>query len=299
MPSSSKGLHLFTSDQDDDYFYSPPGSDKHMKYHGFKVWKQFIVQVNEDSARKRDADSWWRFASVVDGFNKVYRENITTSIWDILYEAISAFLPRSNATSKLPKISLILRKPEALGSEFKYVACPAVGTVKCLEIQCDAKPMQNAKYSREHGCTSDCSLRLVDASDKPIEHGQKRGMKGNSWFGHTPLANKLGTQGVRAVLQIKTGHAIFPEKFLDEELAEAPGGCWIMMMGKGPRRTNLLAIGYKYNIKWVLKLVATTAAGSTKAWTPYDMRFTDAYSNYSMIRILLISQPCASVRIGT
>jgi hypothetical protein len=92
-------------------------------------------------------------------------------------------------------------------------------------------------------------------------------MKGDSWFGHTPLADKLGTQGVRAVLQIKTGHALLPANFLDKELAEAaPGGCWITMVGKGPRGTNLLA-------------------GSTKDGTPYDMRFTDAYSNVCIHKV--------------
>jgi hypothetical protein len=151
--------------------------------------------------------------------------------------------------------------------------------MNCLEIQRGAKPMQNAKYSKEHGCTSGCSLRLVDASDQPIEPGQKRGMKGDSWFGHTHLADNLGTQGIHTVLQIKTGHALFPEKFLDEELAEAPGGFWITMAGKGPRGTSLLAIGYKYNSRRVLKFVATTDAGSKKAGTPYYMRFTDAYIN--------------------
>jgi hypothetical protein len=110
-------------------------------------------------------------------------------------------------------------------------------------------------------------------------------MKGDLWFGHTCLANKLGTQGVRDVLQIKTGHALFPAKFLDEELAEAPGGCWITMTGKGPRETNLLAIGYKYNSKRVLKFVATTDDGSTKAGTPYDMRFTDAYINVCVHKV--------------
>jgi hypothetical protein len=96
--------------------------------------------------------------------------------------------------------------------------------MKCLEIKRGAKPMLNAKYSKEHDCTSVWSLCLVDASDQPIEPGQKRGMKSDSWFGHTHLADKLGTQGIHAVLQIKTGHAIFPAEFLDEELAEAPSG---------------------------------------------------------------------------
>jgi hypothetical protein len=149
-----KGLHLFTSDQDYDSFYPPPGFDKHMKYHRFKAWKQLIVQVSEDSARKRDDDPWWPFSSVVEGFNKVRREKITAWLCDIFDEAMSVFRPRSTATSKLPNISFILRKPKPLGSEFKYIACPVVGTMKCLEIHRGAKPMQNAKYSKEHGCTS-------------------------------------------------------------------------------------------------------------------------------------------------
>jgi hypothetical protein len=110
-------------------------------------------------------------------------------------------------------------------------------------------------------------------------------MKGDSWFGHTCLADKLGSQVVRAILQIKTGHALFPAKFLDKELAKAPVGCWITMAGKGPRGTNLLAIGYKYNSKRVLKFVAMTDAGYTKAGTPYNMRFTDAYSNVCIHKV--------------
>jgi hypothetical protein len=57
------------------------------------------------------------------------------------------------------------------------------------------------------------------------------------------------------------------------------------MAGKGPLGTNLLAIGYTYNSKRVLKFVATTNAGSTKAGTPYDMRFTDAYSNVCVRKV--------------
>jgi hypothetical protein len=82
-----------------------------------------------------------------------------------------------------------------------------------------------------------------------------------------------------------TGHAIFPAKFLDEELTEAPGCCWITMAGKGHRGTNILTIGYKYNSKRVLKFVATTDASSTKSGKPYDMRFTDAYSNVCVRKV--------------
>jgi hypothetical protein len=79
---------------------------------------------------------------------KCVAKKIITSLWDILDEAMSVFRPRSTETSKLPNISFILRKPEPLGSDFKCVACPVVGTMKCLEIQRGAKPMLNAKYSK-------------------------------------------------------------------------------------------------------------------------------------------------------
>jgi hypothetical protein len=139
--------------------------------------------------------------------------------------------------------------------------------------------MRVAKYSAEHGCTSGCSLRLSEACYQPVDPEQKRDVKGDSWFGHVRLADNFGQQGIRAMLQIKTGHALYPAKFMEEKLKEAPGGCCITMKGKGPSGTDLLAIGYTYNSKRVLKFVATSDAGSTKAGTPYDMKFCDLYNN--------------------
>jgi hypothetical protein len=99
------------------------------------------------------------------------------------------------------------------------------------------------------------------------------------------LADNFGQQGIRAMLQIKTGHTLYPAKFMDEKLKEAPGGCWITMKGKGPHGTDLLSIGYTYNIKRVLKFVATSYAGSTKAGTPYDMKFCASYNNVCVRKV--------------
>jgi hypothetical protein len=60
-------------------------------------------------------------------------------------------------------------------------------------------------------------------------------VKGESWFGHVRLADNFGQQGVRAMLQIKTGHALYPAKFMEETLNEAPDRCWITMEEKPPR----------------------------------------------------------------
>jgi hypothetical protein len=231
-----------------------------MKFHRFKVWKQFIVKVNEDKARERDCDQWWKFATAIAGFNHVRLNKITTSLWDIFDESMSSFRPRTTATGTLPNISFIFRKPEPLGTEFKCAACPVIGTMKCLEIQRGAKTMRVARYSAEHGCTSGCSLRMSGACNQPVAAGKERVLKGDSWFGHVRLADNFGQQGVRAMLQIKTGHALYPETFMEETLNESPLGCWITMKGRGPRGTDLLAIGYKYNSKRVLKSVATAAS---------------------------------------
>jgi hypothetical protein len=153
--------------------------------------------------------------------------------------------------------------------------------------------MRVPKYSAAHGCTSGCSLRLSEACNQPVDPEEKRGVKGDSWFGHVRLADNFGQQGIRAMLQIKTGHAFYPAKFMEEKLKEDPRGCWTTMKGKGPRGTDLLSIRYKYNIKRVLKFVATSDAGLTKAGTPYDMKFCDSYNNVCVRKVnrpVIISQ---------
>jgi hypothetical protein len=132
---SEKGIHLFYTQADIDSFFPPPSFSNYMKLYRFKVWKQFIVKVNEDKARERDGDPWWKFAAAIAGFNHVRSNKITTSLWDILDGSMSSFRPRTTERSTLPNISFYFRKPEPLGTEFKCAACPIIGTMKCLEIQ--------------------------------------------------------------------------------------------------------------------------------------------------------------------
>jgi hypothetical protein len=48
------------------------------------------------------------------------------------------------------------------------------------------------------------------------------------------LTGNFGQKGVMDMLQIKTGHALHPSKFMEETLNEAPIGCWVKMKGKPP-----------------------------------------------------------------
>jgi hypothetical protein len=171
--------------------------------------------------------------------------------------------------------------------------------MKCLTIQRGAKPMRVANYSAEHGCTSGCLLCLSEACNQPVDPEQKRDVKGDSWFGHVHLADNFGQQGILAMLQIKAGRALYPAKFMEEKLKEAPGGCWITMKGKGPRGTDLPAIEYKYNSKRVLKFVATSDDGSTKAGTPYDMKFVTHTTMFVFVKSIDLQSFHNSLTIQT
>jgi hypothetical protein len=86
---SEKGIHLFNTEDNVESFFPPPYFSTYIKFHRFKLWKQFIVKVNEDSARKRDGDPWWQFAAAIDGFDDFRLNKITTYLWDILDESIN------------------------------------------------------------------------------------------------------------------------------------------------------------------------------------------------------------------
>ena len=93
-------------------------------------------------------------------------------------------------------------------------------------------------------------------------------------------AVEIGEMGHHAVLVVKTNHSRFPNEFLNQEMKEMPGGCWITMRGKCQRTgVELVAIGYKYNSKKVLHFITTLGAGSTKKGVPYNMKYNDVYGN--------------------
>ena len=77
-----------------------------------------------------------------------------------------AFKPRTTKLGMppLPHITFLLRKPKPLGTELKNVACSKTGIILFLEIQRGKEGMRQAKYSREHGGTTACTMRLVEGS---------------------------------------------------------------------------------------------------------------------------------------
>lgn len=56
-------------------------------------------------------------------------------------------------------------------------------------------------------------------------------IKGDAWFGSVKAAAALANNGMEGVLQVKTGHSLFPKKIIEEALAGAPGGIHIVLRG--------------------------------------------------------------------
>jgi hypothetical protein len=59
--------------------------------------------------------------------------------------------------------------------------------------------------------TAACTLRLIEvAAEGQDQNGD--GVRGDAWFGSVKAAVVLAKAGYKAVLQIKTGHGLFPKK---------------------------------------------------------------------------------------
>jgi hypothetical protein len=104
------------------------------------------------------------------------------------------------------------------------------------------------------------------------------GLRADAWFGSVKAAVALAKKGFKAVLQVKTGHGLYPKKFIEDTLKDAPGGVWIVLeaIHEG---IPLLAIGYRYSTRTTLFFVTTKDAGSTKKGNPYNMKYTDDWGN--------------------
>ncbi|MGH7973928.1 MAG: hypothetical protein ACREBR_00280 [bacterium] len=127
--------------------------------------------------------------------------------------------------------------------------------------------------------TAACSLRLAGLCEQPKLANQVEGIKGGSRFGSSKLAAECGRRGMKCVMQIKTGHRLFPKKDIEAILKNNPGGVHIVLKGKHPNGVPLVAIGYKYNSKTVLHFVMTEDAGSTALGKCYEMKYPDLHGN--------------------
>ena len=141
----------------------------------------------------------------IDRFNEKRKQEITFSIWDILDESMSAYVPKKTKLGGLPNISFIQRKPEPLGTEFKGGGCAVIRSCKRLEIQEGKIWMKSKQYYSELGATAACTMRLAELG----RCGEIGGIKGDSWFGSAKVADALGKRGMIAVLIVSVCTSLF------------------------------------------------------------------------------------------
>lgn len=125
-----------------------------------------------------------------------------------------------------------------------------------------------------------CCLFIYSAKfNTELGDNKKLIVKGDSWFGSVRAAAALAQRGIQSILQIKTGHSLYPKDFIDEVLCNCPGGVHVVLEGIHPDGMKLIAIGYRYSSKKTLFFVMSEFAGSTTKGDPYEMKFTDEHGN--------------------
>lgn len=95
-------------------------------------------------------------------FNEIQKENINSSNHICLDELMGAWQPQTTKTGNLPNITFILRKPEALGTEFKCASCTVTGCMLNIELQHGREGMKTANHNAHFGAIAGCTLRLTE-----------------------------------------------------------------------------------------------------------------------------------------
>ena len=200
---------------------------------------------------KQETDPWWQIAKLIDGFNFNRRQYICSSNVHVLDESMSAFCPQSRKTGNLPHLSHILRKPEPLGTEFKVLADTWTNILLHLEIQKGKAEMMNAKYVSTHKATAANVMRMSEYTKRTTNataEGEScpvpaQTYLGDSWFTSIQAATELALRGDHYIGVLKTNHAGFPRKYLENTMKDWPAGSHLVMETKTVNNIGLLAIG--------------------------------------------------------
>lgn len=126
----------------------------------------------------------------------------------------------------------------------KCTACPKTGCMLNLEIQRGKEGMKSRKHNQRIGATSGCTLRVMEDTVGGSHHFN--GIIGDAWFGSTRTVSELSKAGFEGIFQIKQYAALFPKKYIEEALEDAPGGVSIVLSGVHPNGEKLIAVGYRY-----------------------------------------------------
>ena len=146
--------------------------------------------------------------------------------------------------------------------------------------------MKEQKYQKDLGATAACTMRLGESTTQ--DPAARTVLIGDAWFGSVRAATAAWSKNMNAVYQIKSNHGLYPKQYIEETLKDAPGSTHIVLEGKHPEGTELVAIGYRYNSKVTLFFIITKNTGSTRLGKPYKMKFSDTHGN---VHVRLVDRP--------
>jgi hypothetical protein len=89
--------------------------------------KQLIKNIPFSFYGEDVTDPWNPVIALVNRSNSNCAQKVAASHIKILDEVMSGWSPTTNKYGGLPFLSVILRKPQPLGTEFKNVACTDMG----------------------------------------------------------------------------------------------------------------------------------------------------------------------------
>lgn len=273
--NGSNGMQIFSKDQHG--LFPPPQYNRFMKESRFSeirrhfhfAFHESIHTANEyQNIYNRKRDPWFPVNQLVDDFNENRKANVAASCKKAADKSMSACHPTTSPKGDLPHLSYIARKPEPFGTEFKNVACTVTGCLLHLEIQKGKFPLREAKHFKEYGCTSACSLRMMEAtqhSGQLPENYQKELFLADSWFASVKTAECMMKAGNAFIGPVKTNTGGFPKAEIEAIMTEWPAGSSIVFEAEDEdgNKLGLMAVGYKYRKKSAITFVMTADAGST------------------------------------
>ena len=203
----------------------------------------------------------------------------------------------------MPNITYIQRKPKDLGTEMKCVACGMTGVLLFLEIQRGKEGMRDAEFTSDMMKTAACTNRLIKytslplpvdddsevSSDDDADNGEQededtllkmaaKTYLGDAWFGSVPSVVHAAMQGANLICVIKAGHAGYPRKFFEAEMADWPPGSNLVAQTT-VEGVDLVAVGYKYTRRKVLCFLFKKGAASIRDGNPYIAKWKNNQNN--------------------
>jgi hypothetical protein len=257
----------------------------HIPEHRFGEIRYYIPFLFADQGCQQD-DPWWKFSKGVEEFNTNRKNTVLSSYLKVMDESMSAFRPQTSKTGNLPHLSYIQRKPENLGTELKDTADTKTGMMIFLELQRGKIPMRSLEYSNSLRVTAACTMRMAAYTkrqeDETVATGEERTKDlwlGDSWFTSVESVTAVASiLGGRFTGVVKTSHARYPKKFIEETMLDWPAGSHLVL-GATVNGVELLAIGYKYNKRKVMCFLSTKSSGHTKPGKSYEAKWKDENGN--------------------